>query len=40
MDPKNEKIIISNFEMMEEESSKLFGVLDRIVEELDPTNKK
>ncbi|MGE4420008.1 MAG: methyl-accepting chemotaxis protein [Sulfurimonas sp.] len=40
MDPKNEKVIISNFEMMEEESSKLFSVLDRIVEELDPTKKK
>ncbi|MDD3505014.1 methyl-accepting chemotaxis protein [Sulfurimonas sp.] len=39
MDPKNEKTIINNFEMMEEESLKLFHVLDKIVEELDPTKK-
>ena len=39
MDPKNEKVIISNFEVMEDESSKLFAILDRIVEELDPTKK-
>jgi len=40
MEPKNEKTIITNFEIMEEESLKLFAVLDRIVEELDPTRNK
>lgn len=39
MDPKNEDTIIRNFETMEEESSKLFVVLDRIVEELDPSKR-
>lgn len=40
MDPKNEKEIIHNFEAMEDESSKLFTILDNIVAELDPTKKK
>lgn len=40
MDPRNETEIIGNFELMEEESSKLFNILDNIVEELDPTKKK
>ena len=40
MDPKNEKEIIHNFEAMEEESSKLFTILDNIVAELDPTKKR
>lgn len=39
MDPKNEKAIIKNFEGMEEESAKLFAILDKIVQELDPSNR-
>ncbi|WP_373071415.1 methyl-accepting chemotaxis protein [Sulfurimonas sp.] len=36
---KNEAIIIDNFKNMEDESEKLFNILDRIIEELDPTKK-
>ena len=37
MNPENEKIIINNFRSMEEESEKLFTILDNIIDELDPT---
>lgn len=40
LDPKNERTIISNFEKMEDESAKLFSILDNIVSELDPTKRK
>ncbi|MBD3824075.1 MAG: CZB domain-containing protein [Epsilonproteobacteria bacterium] len=40
MDPRFEKEIIENFTLMEKESEKLFGVLDSVVHDLDPTNKK
>lgn len=37
---ENETSIIENFISMEEESNKLFTILDDIINELDPTNKK
>ncbi|NOQ29661.1 MAG: chemotaxis protein [Helicobacteraceae bacterium] len=36
---KNETEIITNFSNMESESEKLFGILDSVVSELDPTRK-
>ena len=36
---ENENFIISNFRTMEEESAKLFDILDDVVQELDPTKK-
>jgi methyl-accepting chemotaxis protein len=39
MEPKNENEIINNFRVMEDESAKLFDILDRVVSELDPTDK-
>ena len=38
-DPKNENEIIGNFKNMESESEKLFEILDKVIDELDPTNK-
>ena len=38
-DAKAEKEIIDNFKIMEDESQKLFDVIDRVVDELDPTKK-
>ena len=40
MNPKNETTIIDNFRNMESESAKLFEILDSIIVELDPTNKR
>ncbi|WP_373004370.1 CZB domain-containing protein [Sulfurimonas sp.] len=37
---ENETTIINNFASMEEESNKLFAILDDVVNELDPTNKR
>ena len=39
LDPSNEEFVLNNFKRMEEESEKLFDVLDRIIRELDPTSK-
>ena len=36
---ENESYIIGNFKSMEEESAKLFEILDRVVDELDPTKR-
>jgi len=36
MDPENEDTIINNFREMEQESAKLFDILDKVVEELEP----
>lgn len=40
MDPDNENAIISNFKEMEEQSDKLFGILDGIIHELLPSSAK
>lgn len=37
---EKERDIINNFKNMEDESEKLFDILDRVVSELDPTKKK
>ena len=40
LDPNNEKEILGNFKSMEDESDKLFTILDSVINELDPSNKK
>jgi len=40
LDMKNENEVINNFKNMEAESEKLFAILDDVVNELDPTNKR
>ncbi|WP_455755497.1 methyl-accepting chemotaxis protein [Sulfurimonas sp.] len=40
MDPNNEKEVMNNFKAMEDESEKLFAILDNVVDELDPSNKQ
>ena len=39
LNPDNEKVLLNNFKNMEEESEKLFSILDDIMKEIDPTIK-
>ena len=38
-DMKSREYVVSNFRSMENESNKLFEILDKVIEELDPTKK-